>query len=48
MFAVMMEIKNNKSFKETFNDFISLLVCLIIGFFISSVITLPYYGLPLK
>ncbi len=41
MFAVMMEIKNNKSFKETFNDFISLLVCLIIGFFISSVITLP-------
>lgn len=41
MFAVMMEIKNNKSFKEIFNDFINLLICLIVGFFISSIITLP-------
>ena len=41
MFAVMMEIKNNKSFKKIFNDFVSLLICLIVGFFISSVITLP-------
>ena len=41
IFAVMMEIKNNKTFKEILNDFISLLICLLVGFFISSVITLP-------
>ena len=41
MFSVMLEIKNKKTLNKILKDFFKLLICLIIGFIISAVITLP-------
>lgn len=41
LFAVMVEIKNNKTINEFLKDFFVLLGCLIVGYLISAVITLP-------